>query len=151
MLRTNLIIWHGGGGKIPYKGWTYIDLKLDKNFTGIDETFQTLEDSGRLNWHLKPFTWHTSSYRTRVEAIIISAITDWFNAIEIELTLKAIDMAHIFIQDQGRGYHYMSYNWLVWGKWDWIDISSHLHGTHLHRGPGTAISSYQPYGLVCCK
>ena len=39
---SDLILWHGGGGKIPYAGWTNIDLGLQESFAGTPRSFNTL-------------------------------------------------------------------------------------------------------------
>ena len=39
---TDLIVRHGGGGSLPYKGWTYINLGFSAHFSGTDEAFETV-------------------------------------------------------------------------------------------------------------
>ena len=38
----DLILWHGGGGQIPYIGYTQIDISFELEFTGTDKPFSTL-------------------------------------------------------------------------------------------------------------
>jgi hypothetical protein len=39
---SDLVLWHGGGGKIPYLGWTCIRLGLQHSFAGTKQQFDTL-------------------------------------------------------------------------------------------------------------
>ena len=39
---SDLVLWHGGGGKIPYLGWTRVRLGLKHDFVGTKRQYDTL-------------------------------------------------------------------------------------------------------------
>ena len=39
---SDLILWHGGSGTMPYFGWTQVNIGLDVGFCGTNESFRTL-------------------------------------------------------------------------------------------------------------
>ncbi|KAJ8023571.1 hypothetical protein HOLleu_36045 [Holothuria leucospilota] len=39
---TDLIVRHGGGGSLPYQGWTNINLGFSAQFSGTNEAFETV-------------------------------------------------------------------------------------------------------------
>ena len=38
----DLVLWHGGGGQIPYLGWTDVDIGLDAEFCGTSQSSAVL-------------------------------------------------------------------------------------------------------------
>ena len=39
---SDLVLWHGGSGTMPYFGWTQVNIGLDVGFCGTNESFRTL-------------------------------------------------------------------------------------------------------------
>ena len=39
---SDLVLRHGGGGQLPYLGWTQIELGFEKTFSGTNQSFPTL-------------------------------------------------------------------------------------------------------------